>query len=504
MMECPKCHARYADNFKFCGTDGTLLRAIRVTDPLLGHVIAGTYRIHSALGSGGYGVVYKASHERLPSFVAIKVLSRQRAKDDVAVARFKREVEAEAVIVHPHIVKVLDYGHDPFAGYFIVMEHLVGEDLGGHLERGKLPHILDTFAIMEQAGGALAAAHRLGIVHRDIKADNIFLVADESEQQGFSVKLLDFGVAKLTKPVFADSGAPERAELHSTMANTMLGSPCTVSPEILRGQSADARADIYSLGAMLYEMLTGQILFSARNVESMLERIVYETPTPPSRVEGASWILPELDALVLSMLEKKPEHRPQTVEAVLRGLDRIRPQVERAWAGQFLAGGRSDRLIELGSQVKGKGKKTSPKSPVTTALYIDQKPIPSPPDRPRPLVLVVDDDRAVRGILRQLVVAAGYDCEALEGGREALEWFADNPSPDLMVLDLLMPGIDGIRFLKELRARGWRGPVVVCSGVGSATLRAEAERMPHVTFLDKVGELHRVGEVLRAAASAAG
>ena len=162
MMECPQCQARYADNFKFCGTDGTQLRAIRVTDPLLGHVIAGTYRIHSALGSGGYGVVYKASHERLPSFVAIKVLSRQRAKDDVAVARFKREVEAEAVVVHPHVVKVLDYGHDAFAGYFIVMEHLVGEDLGGHLERGKLPHILDTFAILEQAGSALAAAHRMG------------------------------------------------------------------------------------------------------------------------------------------------------------------------------------------------------------------------------------------------------------------------------------------------------------------------------------------------------
>ena len=288
------------------------------------------------------------------------------------------------------------------------------------------------------------------------------------------------------------------------MANTMLGSPSTVSPEILRGQSADARADIYSLGAMLYETLTGQILFSARNVESMLERIVYEAPTPPSRVDGAAWIGPELDALVLSMLEKRPDHRPQTVEAVLRGLDRIRPQVERAWAAQFLGAGRNDRLIQFGFQNQTSSEKPSRKSPSKTDLYADLKPIPGPPERARPLVLVVDDDRAVRGILRQLVVAAGYDCEALEGGREALDWFADNPSPDLMVLDLLMPGLDGLRFLRELRTRGWRGPVVVCSGVGSAVLRAEAERLPNVTFLDKIGELHRVGEVLRMAAGAAG
>lgn len=139
MMECPRCGTKYADNFKFCGVDGAPLRQIRGGDPLLGSVIAGTYRLQSALGSGGYGVVYKASHERLPSFVAVKVLSRQRAKDEVAVARFKREVEAEAVVTHPHVVKVLDYGHDATVGYYIVMEHLEGQDLGTKLEEGKLP-----------------------------------------------------------------------------------------------------------------------------------------------------------------------------------------------------------------------------------------------------------------------------------------------------------------------------------------------------------------------------
>ncbi len=501
MMECPRCGGKYADNIRYCGVDGAPLRQVRGGDPLLGSVVAGTYRLQSALGSGGYGVVYKASHERLPSFVAVKVLSRLRAKDEVAVARFKREVEAEAVVSHPHVVKVLDYGHDATVGYFIVMEHLEGQDLGTKLEEGKLPHILDTFSILDQAGGALSAAHDLGIVHRDVKADNIFLVADASEPQGFSVKLLDFGVAKLTRPVTGGNSETSRKDLHSTEATPMLGSPCTVSPEILRGQSVDARADVYSFGAMLYEMLTGQILFAARNVESMLERIVYEAPTPPSRVVGADWIGAELDALVLSMLEKKPEHRPRSIDAVLRGVDRIRPDVERAWAAHFLPTSQANKLIEFGFKDRAEATVTNTQAgqvPAHTHVYADHKPITKPPTRATPLVLVVDDDRSVRMITRQLVIAAGFDAEAMEGGREALAWIGENAPPDAMVLDLLMPGLDGIRFLQKLRARGWLGPVVVCSGVGSAVLRAEAERIPGVSFVDKVGELHRVGEALRA------
>lgn len=111
MMECPRCGSKYADSFRFCGIDGAILQAVRVGDPLIGHVLAQTYRLQSQLGTGGYGTVYKASHERLPVFVAVKVLSRQRAKDEVAVARFKREVETEAVVTHPHVVKEIGRAH---------------------------------------------------------------------------------------------------------------------------------------------------------------------------------------------------------------------------------------------------------------------------------------------------------------------------------------------------------------------------------------------------------
>ena len=502
MMECKACGARYADSFKFCGHDGSPLNPVTQSDPLLGHVLADAYRLQRALGAGGYGVVYEADHERLPIKVAVKVLSKQRTQDAVAVARFKREVEAEAVVQHPNVVKVIDYGHDPVAGYFIVMEHLEGEDLGGRLEDGKLPHILDTFAIVDQMGGALAAAHAMGIVHRDVKADNVFLVADSSQTQGFSVKLLDFGVAKLTRPIFAENDSPKRVELHSTMASTMLGSPCTVSPEVLRGVSADARADIYSFGAMVYEMLTGQILFAARNVEAMLERIVFERPTRPSRVRGAEWIPKELDDLVLEMLEKDPADRPNTILDVLKRFDRIRPQVQTAWASHFLssANGRR-RLIEFDfhgsgskSTLGSSGKRELP--PVHTDVYNDMKPLNRQVEREKRLVLIIDDDKVIRGLVQQLVLSRGFDTEPIESATQALKWMSNNPAPDAIVLDLLMPGLDGISFLKQLRARGYKGPVVICSSVTSAILRAEAEGVDNVSVLSKAGQLHLIPDTL--------
>lgn len=504
MMQCAHCGARYPDNYMFCGVDGQRLDPVRDADPLLGHVVAGAYRIQRVLGSGGYGVVYVAEHERLPLQVAVKVLARRRTQDAVAVARFKREVEAEAVVSHPNIVKVIDYGHDAMAGYFIVMEYFDGQDLGMRLEEGKLPHILDTFQIIEQAGSALMAAHKLGIVHRDVKADNVFLVKDSSKPQGFIVKLLDFGVAKLTKPIFQPKGGGKRVELNSTMASTMLGSPCTVSPEVLRGLSADQRADVYSFGAMVFEMLTGEILFAARNVEAMLERIVTEKPVPPSQVPGAQWITADLDRLVLSMLEKEPDDRPQTMKDVIEAFDAIRPQIEKAWASHFLIGsGARTQLIEF--DFKQSSPATShPGGQVVTDIYVDHKPLNKPALRTNPLVLVVDDDRVIRGLIRQLVVRPGYDCETFESARAALDWMNDNPPPEALVIDVLMPGIDGLSFLKELRARGYVGPVIVCSGALTDVLRTDAEQLTGVSCLDKAGELHRIPELLHLAGLRAG
>lgn len=495
-MQCRHCGARYPDNYLFCGVDGQRLEPIKEADPLLGHVITGAYRIQKTLGSGGYGVVYLAEHERLPLKVAIKILARRRTQDAVAVARFKREVEAEAVVQHPNVVKVIDYGHDPLAGYFIVMEYFDGEDLGARLEEGKLPHILDTFRIIEQAGSALIAAHKLGIVHRDVKADNVFLVRDQSKPQGFMVKLLDFGVAKLTKPLFQPKAGGKRVELNSTMASTMLGSPCTVSPEILRGQSADLRADVYSFGAMLFEMLTGEILFAARNVESMLERIVKEIPPTPSSIPGAEWVTPQLDDLILRMLAKKPEDRPPDMHAVIAEFDAIRASVETSWASHFLTSARKRaQLIEFDFKTGPSASKLPGHVP-NTDVYTDMKPLHRQSQRENPLVLVVDDDRVIRGLIRQLVERATYDCLTLETADRAKNWMQENTPPDAIVLDVLMPGLDGLSYLKELRARGYRGPVIICSSAVNAILRAEAESLPNVWVIDKAGELHTIPQLL--------
>lgn len=496
MMQCPQCGARYNDSFRFCGVDGGRLESVQEEDPLVGHVIAGAYRIQEVIGEGGYGVVYAASHERLPVKVAVKILSRSRSYDAVAVARFKREVEAEAIVNHPHVVKVLDYGHDAMAGYYIVMEYLVGQDVGGLLELGKQLHILDIFAIIDQSGGALAAAHDLGIIHRDIKADNVFLVPDPMSPQGFSCRLLDFGVAKLTRGAPEPTTGRKRIDLNSTMHSTLLGSPCTVSPEVLKGKSADHRADIYSFGAMIFEMLTGTILFAERNIEAMLDRVAREKPPAPSTVDGAEWITPAVDELVLSMLEKEPERRPADMRTVLSRFDALRKPIETSWAAHFLSSrGRSRRVLEIRIDPPADGKRDGAPA-AQTDVYVDMKPLSSRVIRERPMIMVVDDDRAIRDLQRQLIAAQGYECASLESAREALEWMGEHPPPDAIVLDLLMPGIDGITFLRELRARGYKAPVVMCTSVDSEKLRAQVAELTPTSSIDKATELYRIPEVL--------
>ncbi len=499
MMQCPQCGARYNDSFRFCGADGGRLEPVAERDPMIGHVLAGAYRVQRRLGEGGYGVVYAADHERLPVKVAIKILSRSRSHDAVAVARFKREVEAEAVVTHPHIIRVLDYGHDQLAGYYIVMEYLLGRDVGTLLELGKKLHILDIYCVLEQSGAALAAAHAMGIVHRDIKADNVFLLPDPTSTQGFMCKLLDFGVAKLTRPVAQTGGSTRsRVDLNSTMHSTLLGSPCTVSPEILRGESADERADIYSFGAMLFEMFTGTILFAEHNIEAMLDRVAKERPPAPSEVTGCSWIIPELDRLLLQMLEKEPDRRPQDMEEVLRRFDSMRKQVETSWASHFLSGTRRlQQVLKIELESEADAPREAP-LPQRTDVYVDMRPLHATALRSRPLVLVIDDDRAIRDLERQLVTSNGFDCVALASADDAREWMTKNPPPEAMVLDLLMPGLDGMSFLREVRTRGYGGPVVVCSSVSTAVLRAEAEGISGVVCVEKATELHRIPELLRA------
>jgi len=484
MKRCPVCNAIYPEQLRYCGNDGAPLLEARSDDPLLGTVIAETYRLCECLGEGGFGRVYRATHDRLPMTVAVKLLASARALDPEMVSRFRLEVQAEALLVHPNIVRVLDHGFDERAGYYIAMEFLEGQDLGKLLDSGKRLGILELFAVMEQAVSALDLAHRHGIIHRDVKAENLFLVTDKTRPEGFILKLLDFGLARLARPATSAHGHTLRRGAHESRASRVLGSPATIAPETATGQAIDHRADIYSLGAVFFELLTQQVLFAADSVAEMMQRIAHMPPEAPSSLPAGHWVPPELDDLVLSMLAKQPGRRPQTMAEVARLLERVRPASEAAWARWFLPG--------------GDGMAPAPTLRSTVALpHLARH--PQTLARPLPLVLVVDDDKVMRGLLRSLVLSSGCDCETVDCADAALEWLRGHSPPDAMMTDLLMPGVDGVTLAATVRSHGYDGALIFCTSVASERLRDDTGRLQNAWCLDKATELFRVPDVLREA-----
>ncbi len=518
MKVCPTCGSEYAEYFRFCGVDGTALTEAEQQDPLVGRVIDRRYRLVSLIGRGAFGAVYKSRHERVPRDLAVKILFANRSTNPDFVARFEREVRAEAVLSHPHIVEVIDYGFASEVGYYIVMEHLAGEPLDERLSREGALKILDVYTIMTQAGSALALAHSKGIVHRDFKAENVFLVTANDQPVGYTVRLVDFGVVKITRPDGDLVG--EGDALLETQAGASVGTPYTMSPEQIRAADVDGRADIYSLGVLLYEMLTGNVPFIGETLDELLEHHLRSRPTAPSEIDGCDWIPPELDALVLSMLAKDRAERPQTVEEVLDRLDQIRPAVEDAWAARHLvarppAAARPLRVAEatpvmLNAPIEPASVGRPKGDFVATAEQVSAPPLgaggPPPvpaaaaaPDaatRPRPRVLIVDDEAPIRRLVRRIINQRGYEAFLAETGEQALDWLSANAAPDAIILDLLLPGVDGLTLLKRMRDDGFAGPVIVCSGLASQALRDEAMRFGAVRFLAKVDDFHRISDVL--------
>jgi CheY-like chemotaxis protein len=175
----------------------------------------------------------------------------------------------------------------------------------------------------------------------------------------------------------------------------------------------------------------------------------------------------------------------------------MRKQVETAWAGHFLS---STRRLQSVLKIELEGESVAPRDgplPVRTDVYVDMRPLNVVASRARPLILVIDDDRAIRELERQLVTGNGFDCVVMSSAEGAREWMVQNPPPEGIVLDLLMPGLDGMSFLREVRSRGYQGPVVVCSSVSSAVLRTEAEGLSGVVCVEKATELHRIPGLLR-------
>jgi serine/threonine protein kinase len=282
---------------------------------VIGHVV-GKYRLLEQLGEGGMGTVYRAEHVILGSPAAVKVLLPQFTQDRVVVDRFFQEARAASGIRHPGIVEVFDYGRLPSGQAYIAMELLRGEDLSGFLSRrGKLDASLAA-QIALQMLAALNATHVVGVIHRDLKPGNIFLVRDPGAPGGIRVKILDFGIAKLI-------GAPSAPHVpgRPKTKDMILGTPAYMAPEQCRGGTPlDARADLYAVGCILFELLTGRPPFVAGGDGEVMAMHIYE---PPPRLSNLEPHLPvELDALLAKLLTKDPAHRIPSAAYALATLER--------------------------------------------------------------------------------------------------------------------------------------------------------------------------------------
>ncbi|MFT3695447.1 MAG: serine/threonine-protein kinase [Kofleriaceae bacterium] len=280
---------------------------------MLGRVV-GKYRLLDQIGEGGMGVVYRAEHTVLGSPAAVKVLLPQWTMDEVVVDRFFHEAKAASAIHHVGIVDVFDFGRLENEQAWIAMEYLQGESLtqlvmrsGGRLD----PAIAQIIA--QQILAALDAAHITGVIHRDLKPDNVVLVRDPSAPGAIRVKLLDFGIAKLGTDRF---GAKKE-----TKGGTILGTPTYMAPEQCRSlKDVDARCDLYALGVMLFEMLAGRPPFFAETGIGVVRMHLEE---PPPRLSQYAHVPQELDALVAKLLVKDPDDRVPSAAYALAALERI-------------------------------------------------------------------------------------------------------------------------------------------------------------------------------------
>jgi serine/threonine protein kinase len=285
----------------------------KAPEGLLGLTIDGRYRVEALLGEGGMGLVYRVTHTRLNKPLAIKVLRRENTKDPEVLARFRREAESASGIGNQHIVDIHDFGELDDGSTYFVMECLEGLDLIDAIDVDQRMPESRAIHIGTQLCRALGAAHDAGIVHRDLKPENVFLIR-RNDTEDF-VKVLDFGIAKV-------ANGPKRL----TRDGEVLGTPHYMSPEQCEGDGVDHRTDIYALGVLLYEMVTGHVPHDADTMMGILTKQMYEEPIPPKvRVPQIS---EQLEELIMRCLEKKPERRYQTmheIESDLRRVDIGRP-----------------------------------------------------------------------------------------------------------------------------------------------------------------------------------
>ncbi len=302
---CPKCYAQF-EQLDVCPEDGSTLIG-QDNNPMIGKTFADRYIIQSVIGMGGMSIVYKAQHKLMDRVVAIKMLHSNIKNDHVSLERFRMEAQAASSLSHQNIIAVYDFGVTEQGEAFFVMDFLNGEDLSDLIARkGRVPYERALY-IFKQVCDGLGAAHKKSIVHRDLKPANVVLLKEDDGTE--LVKLVDFGIAKLLP-------ASGKAQLSLTRTGEVFGSPIYMSPEQCQGLELDKRSDIYALGCLMYETLTGEPPLAGDTFLETLNMHVSATPksfaemVPDAKIPGA------LEQIIFRCMAKKPDDRPQNAEEI--------------------------------------------------------------------------------------------------------------------------------------------------------------------------------------------
>lgn len=309
---CPECHTRYEDASKgVCPKDGVRLYKVDDDDPLIGGVIDGRFRVDYTLGIGGMGTVYGGVQLSVNRDVAIKVLRTELSTREVALERFFREAKTISKLSHPNIVKLIDFGQDRDRGLlYLVMELVRGQNLADLLSKGRLRTPL-ALEVIYQVCGALTEPHAESVIHRDLKPDNLLLVpvSDGTVQ----AKVLDFGIAR-----FMESNT------QLTGTGMICGTPAYMAPEQAQNETLDPRTDLYALGVILYEMLSGWPPFSGTSSLQVMLKHIQENPPPLRELLPPATLPNEIEDLVYSLISKERALRPASAREVRDTIDAIR------------------------------------------------------------------------------------------------------------------------------------------------------------------------------------
>jgi len=307
MKACPVCGNEYSNTSTLCPVDGAALQA--TSDPHLGETLADKYLIEELIKTGGMGSVYRGKHVLMDKRVAIKVLRPSLAVDDDVVVRFSREAKAASRISHPHAVNVTDFGESESGVVFLVMEYLDGQTLKEVIKSEGAMSLERTTEIVRQVAGALDAAHEQGVIHRDLKSDNIML---SQTNGGDWAKVLDFGIAKIQQP----EGV---RDIDITAANLVIGTPQYMSPEqCSQSGPIDKRSDVYSFGIIVYEMLAGRVPFTGESPTLIMMKQVQDEPPPISEFRPDLPVA--VEQIISRALAKQPEDRFQSAGELSKAL----------------------------------------------------------------------------------------------------------------------------------------------------------------------------------------